>query len=131
MLRQIEWGVQNGPITKNEVLPVTTFLFQKFYFSLGTLHIGLIWCTKHIPNVHIHTFRKQWSFTLGCFFPVSVLKIDFNACQNKDYSRLCMQQKLIWMEVHIYSVKAKSQAGNIRVKHIMTTQKGQSRKKIS
>ena len=31
----------------------------------------------------------------------------------------------------IYSVKAKSQAGNIRVKYIMTTQKGQSRKKIS
>ena len=32
---------------------------------------------------------------------------------------------------HIYSVKAKSQAGNIRVKYIMTTQKGQSRKKMS
>ena len=29
------------------------------------------------------------------------------------------------------SVKAKSQAGNIRVKYIMTTQKDQSRKKIS
>ena len=24
MLRQIEWWVQNGPITKNGVLPVTT-----------------------------------------------------------------------------------------------------------
>ena len=35
------------------------------------------------------------------------------------------------MKVHIYSVKAKSQAGNIRVKYIMTTQKGQSQKKIS
>ena len=42
------------------------------------------------------------------------------------------------MEVHIYIVyrvhivyKAKSQAGNIRVKYIMTTQKGQSGKKIS
>ena len=35
------------------------------------------------------------------------------------------------MKVHIYSVKAKSQAGNIRVKYIMTTQKGQSRKKIT
>ena len=30
------------------------------------------------------------------------------------------------MKVHIYSVKDKSQAGNIRVKYIMTTQKGQS-----
>ena len=29
------------------------------------------------------------------------------------------------------SVKAKSQAGDIRVKYIMTTQKGQSRKKTS
>ena len=42
------------------------------------------------------------------------------------------------MEVHICSVyrlyiayKAQSQAGNIRVKYIMTTQKGQNQKKIS
>ena len=35
------------------------------------------------------------------------------------------------MKEHIYSVKAKSQAGNIKVKYIMTTQKGQSQKKIS
>ena len=35
------------------------------------------------------------------------------------------------MTEHIYSVKAKSQAGNIRVKYIMTTQKGKSRMKIS
>ena len=33
------------------------------------------------------------------------------------------------MEVHIYSVKAKSQAGNVQVKDVMTTQKGQSEKK--
>ena len=33
------------------------------------------------------------------------------------------------MEVHTYSVKAKNQAGNKRVKYIMATQKGQSRKK--
>ena len=33
------------------------------------------------------------------------------------------------MEVNMYSVKAKSQAGNICVKDIMTTQKGQSQKK--
>ena len=35
------------------------------------------------------------------------------------------------MEVHMYSFKAKSQAGNIWVKYIMATQKGQGRKKIS
>ena len=34
------------------------------------------------------------------------------------------------MGVHIYSVKAKSQAGNIWVKDIMATQEGQSWKKI-
>ena len=35
----------------------------------------------------------------------------------------------MWMEEHIYSsVSAKIQAGNIRDKDIMTTQKGQSQK---
>ena len=34
------------------------------------------------------------------------------------------------MEVHIYSVKAKSQAGNIWVKDIMTAYKGQSHKAL-
>ena len=118
-------GVQNWPITKNGVLPVTTFLFQKFCFSLGTSYMGLIWCTNH-PNVHIHTFWKRWSFTLWCFFPCEYPQNRFQCDRNKDCSRLCMHQKLIWMEVHMYSVKTKSQAGNIRV-----TQKGQSQKKIS
>ena len=54
----------------------------------------------------------------------------FECGQNKDCSRLYMHQKLMWMEVHIYSVKANSQAGNIEVKYIIT-QKGQSQKKIS
>ena len=83
MLRQIEWGVQNWPITKNGVLPITTFLFQKFCFSLGTWYIELIWCTNH-PNVHIHTFQNCWSFTLGCFFPVNIYKIDLNVAKIKN-----------------------------------------------
>ena len=33
------------------------------------------------------------------------------------------------MEVHIYSVKAKSQAGHIGVKYIMTTQKAKAKRK--
>ena len=33
MLRQMEWRVQNGSITKNGLLPVTTLLFRK-YFSV-------------------------------------------------------------------------------------------------
>ena len=73
-------GVQNWLITKTRVLPVTTFLFRKFCFSLGTSYIELIWCTNH-PNVHVHTFQKSWSFTLGCFFPVSILKFDLNAVE--------------------------------------------------
>ena len=36
----------------------------------------------------------------------------------------------MWMEVHIYNVEAKSQAGDICIKD-MTTQKGQSQNKIS
>ena len=39
-----------------------------------------------------------------------------------------MHKKLIWMEVHIYSVEAKSQAGNIWVEDKMITQKDLSRK---
>ena len=29
-VKTIEWEVQNGPITKNGILPVTTFFFQEF-----------------------------------------------------------------------------------------------------
>ena len=36
MLIQIEWGVQNGPSTKKEILPGTNLFFQKFCFSLRT-----------------------------------------------------------------------------------------------
>ena len=73
LLRQIERWVQNGPIAKNGVLPVTTLFFQKFCFSLRTSYKELIWCTNY-PNAHIHTFRKHWSFVWQSFFPVSNLK---------------------------------------------------------
>ena len=35
----------------------------------------------------------------------------------------------MWMEVHIYSIKAKSQAGNIWVKYRMTIQKAKAERK--
>ena len=35
------------------------------------------------------------------------------------------------MKVHIYSVQAKSQTGNMGVKDMMTAQEGQSRKLLS
>ena len=73
LLRQVEWGVQNGHITKNGVLPVTALFFRKFYFSLRTSHEEFIWCTNY-SNVDIHTFRKRWSFIRWCFFPVSIPK---------------------------------------------------------
>ena len=60
MLRKREWGVQDGPITKKGVLPVTILVFQKFSFSLRTSYKVLISFTNH-PNVHIHTFRKNWN----------------------------------------------------------------------
>ena len=56
-LRQIEWGVGNGPITKNGVLPVTTFFFRKFCFSLITLHKEVIWWTNY-TNVHTHIWES-------------------------------------------------------------------------
>ena len=34
MLKQIEWELQNGSITKNRVLPITILFFQTFCFSL-------------------------------------------------------------------------------------------------
>ena len=42
MSRQMEWGVQNGPIAKNGVLPATALFFRKFCFSLKTLYKELI-----------------------------------------------------------------------------------------
>ena len=41
----IERGVQNGPITKNRVLPVTTFSSKEICFSLRASYKGLNRCT--------------------------------------------------------------------------------------
>ena len=60
-------GCTNGPITKSVVLTVTTLFFWKFCFSSRTSYKKLIWCTNH-PDVHIHTFRKNWRFIWGCFY---------------------------------------------------------------
>ena len=62
VLTQIECGVQNGPISKKGILPITTLFFPKSFFSLGTSYKELIRCTTH-PNVHIHTSRQCCSFT--------------------------------------------------------------------
>ena len=72
MLRYIEWWVQNWPITKKGVLPVTALFFWKFCLSLRTSYKELIWCTNDL-NAHIPTFCKR--FIWRCFFAVSILKI--------------------------------------------------------
>ena len=73
MLRQIEWGVQNGPITKNQVLLVTTLFFRKFCFSLRTSYKP----SKPSKCSYL-SFSKALEFNLGCFFPVSILNSDAN-----------------------------------------------------
>ena len=62
-LRQIEWLVQNGLITNNGVLPVTTLFFWKLRFSLRTSYKELICCTNK-PNAHISTFCKRFKRVL-------------------------------------------------------------------
>ena len=73
MLRQKIWWLQNGPITKNEVLTVTTSLFWKFCFSWRTSYKELI-CFTNNPNAQICIFCKHWRLIWRCFFPVSILK---------------------------------------------------------
>ena len=70
ILRQTEWWLRNGSVTKNGVLPVTTlFVFSKHCFSLRTAYKELICCATN-PNPHICTFCKPWSFIWRCFFLV-------------------------------------------------------------
>ena len=71
MSRQIEWEVQNGPITKDGVLPLPTLVFWKFCFRVRSFSKELIRFTNY-PTVHIHIFRMRWSFIWRCFFPVSM-----------------------------------------------------------
>ena len=36
-------------------------------------------------NVNIRIFRKRWSLTLGCFFPVNILNNIPNGKKEKNY----------------------------------------------
>ena len=58
MLRQIEWRLQNGPITKNGVLPVTILFFWKICSSFRISLKELIRCNND-PNIHTPIFRKR------------------------------------------------------------------------
>ena len=52
MLRQIEWRLQNGPITKSGVLPVTTLFFRKFVPVLEPLKNSLF----DVPTTQMSIF---------------------------------------------------------------------------
>ena len=51
------------------------FIFSKILFQSKNLFYRIIRCTNYL-NVHIHIFRKRWSFIWGCFFSVSILNLD-------------------------------------------------------
>ena len=74
MLRQIEWRLQNGPITKGGVLPVTLYFiflenFFQFYNILNRVSFMYQW-----PKCPYSYFSQALEFNFGCFFPVSILK---------------------------------------------------------
>ena len=95
MLRQIKWWLQNGPIIKNGVLPVTTLFFENFV-SVRTSFNELICCTNN-PKTHICTFWKRWSFIWRSFFPVSILE---NNCFVNTDERLLLKTMFIWIQLN-------------------------------
>ena len=96
MLPKIEWGVQNGPNRKYEVLPTPAISFGKFCFSLRTSDKELIWCTNY-PNFHIYTFNKSMTFIWVCFFAVSNLNR-----VNNPHSTLNWIQLMEWAKFQMY-----------------------------
>ena len=88
MLRKIEWGVQNGPFTKNGVLPVTKYFpLLKILFKFRNLvyRVDLMYQSSKCPYSYL---SKALEFDLRVFFPVSILKIHLNAAEIrtvKDY----------------------------------------------
>ena len=95
ILRQIKWWLQNGSITKNGVLPVTTLFFWKFYFSLRTSYKELICCTYNPIPVFVlfvsagvffdGTFSLWVSLNnvrdVSCFFFSYQFKFDMNSSE--------------------------------------------------
>ena len=79
MLRQIEWWVQNGPITKNRVLPVTNSFFWKFLFQFKKL--------LQRVDLMYQPFKCPYSYFLGFYLTVlfpCILKYDTdwkNSCK--------------------------------------------------
>ena len=56
------------------------FPFSKILFQFMNLVYRVDLMHKP-PKCPYSYFRKRWSFTLGCFFPVSIIKIDLNVSE--------------------------------------------------
>ena len=67
-----KWTYQKG---RN--LASNYFVFLKICSRVRTSSKELIRCTNY-TNVHIHTFRKRWSFIWKCFFLASILNVKVN-----------------------------------------------------
>ena len=71
------------------------------WFSLRTSYKVLIWCANH-PNVHIHTFWKDWTFIWGYFFPVSILNGFYGA---REFYRMTGCKELLKFVSRIFFIK--------------------------
>ena len=97
-------------------------LCQCCFLQLGALYANIRhdpWSDYSWQKSEHSKHQWTWGF-LGPKKHPDWLKINFNVTDIitvQDYNK----KKLMWMEVHIYSVQAKSQAGNISVKHVMVT----------
>ena len=72
----------------------------KFYFSLRTSYKELIWCTNH-PNIHIHTFRKCYSFIWGCCF--GIFQFTFDNCLENVLVYALIFYYLLWEVLRCHS----------------------------
>ena len=65
-----KWGVQNAPITKNEVFASIYLIFVKILFHFKNFLSS--WCDVPTTENHIYTFLKRWSFIWGWLFLVNM-----------------------------------------------------------
>ena len=104
MLRQIEWGVENGPTSENAVLSLSTLFFWKFSFSIITCNKGSIRSTNY-TNVQIHTsestgvlyegvFSLRVSLKLILLQPLEIISIRKGHVLWKQFCCSCMHIKI-------------------------------------
>ena len=95
MFRQIEWREENGSITKNGVLPVTTSAFWRF----ASIQEPLLQSWFNMPTTQMSIFILFVSTgvlisVLGVF-PVSILKSLINQIPILDILKMCYRYTAI------------------------------------